>query len=353
MASRFATLALLGIALALSAPVGGASAATTLGSVEADGPPTAYACESCPAGAPVGFRQFALQGSVVEAPEPGVLVSARVVARRLAGTEPPRIAVLRPSGGVGATIVGSAPVPVSAPGAALHDVGALHLAVEPGDVLGFLFRAREVSLGAVARPKPDGAVVSFTEPCGPCGADAGTGFQLLFEGSVEPDDDGDGLGDESQDPDLGGLLDGFDDGDLLGSDEFLDEDSDEFGPDADGRARRPRRLRLLEVRNAADGSVTLRLAVPRAGRLRAVATVAARARRRVVAAGRATATRAGRVRLRVRPTGAGRRLIDRRDGVRARLVVEFVPRAGGRVLLRRPIPLEAPPTRRDASRGRS
>ena len=56
--------------------------------------------------------------------------------------------------------------------------------------------------------------------------DGGTGSELLFDAEVEPDVDADGLGDESQDPDGGGLgldweddwFDDFDDGDELDED---------------------------------------------------------------------------------------------------------------------------------------
>jgi hypothetical protein len=64
-----------------------------------------------------------------------------------------------------------------------------------------------VSLGtqevSAARPTPDGAIRSFTGPCDPCGMDGGTGTEILFGAIVAPD--ADGMGDESQDPDGGGL----------------------------------------------------------------------------------------------------------------------------------------------------
>ena len=41
--------------------------------------------------------QFALRDAAVQAPEDGVLVAAGVHAKRIAGGEPPRIAVLRPA----------------------------------------------------------------------------------------------------------------------------------------------------------------------------------------------------------------------------------------------------------------
>ena len=101
--------------------------------------------------------------------------------------------------------------------------------------------------------------------------DGGTGVELLLDAVVEPDVDADGLGDESQDPDGGGLgmdweddwFDDFDEGDEL--DEDFDEDA------AHGGAAR---LRLLDVdrRPRGDGA-TLLLRVPRAGRLSAAITL--------------------------------------------------------------------------------
>ena len=82
---------------ALTVGASRADAATFLGSQDTSAPPDAFACDGCPRRASsVGFRQFALRQATVEAPEAGVLVSASVNARRIAGTEAPRIAVLRP-----------------------------------------------------------------------------------------------------------------------------------------------------------------------------------------------------------------------------------------------------------------
>jgi hypothetical protein len=329
MAFRLAVPALTAVLVpALSLGTQRADAATVLGSPDAAAPPAGFACAACKAGSAVGFRQLALQGATVEAPEGGVLVSARVYAKRIAGSEAPRIAVLRPADGITATIVDSAAVPVSSRGGALHEVADLHLAVEPGDSLGFLFRAGQVDLGARKRPTPDGAVVSFALPCGPCGVDGGTGTELLLSSTLEPDYDGDLLGDESQDPDGGGAF----------LDEALGEPLDEAVYD-DEQPRRARRgpLRLVRVTRGNAGGATLLLATPRAGRLTAAATAPARRRstrartaRRTIALGRARSTRAGRVRLRLRPSRAGRRLLARRGRLRTRLVVGFDPARGRR-----------------------
>ena len=66
-----------------------------------------------------------------------------------------------------------------------------------------MFRRGEVDLGVRNRANPDGAVVSFG------GQSGGTGSELLLDGTIEPDFDGDLLGDETQDPDGGGA--GFED----------------------------------------------------------------------------------------------------------------------------------------------
>jgi hypothetical protein len=89
-----------------------ADAASQLGSPDTSALPDAFACAECPPGASVGLQQFALRGALTEAPEDGVLVSASVYAKRIAGAEQPRIAVLRPveDGGAGVSVVASAPL---------------------------------------------------------------------------------------------------------------------------------------------------------------------------------------------------------------------------------------------------
>ena len=341
MAFRLAALALFA-ALVLTPALASADAraATTLGSTDTSLTPERFWCASasCP-GAEIGLRQLALAGALVEAPEEGVLVSASAYARRIGGSAPPRVVVLRPAAGIGATIVASASLPVTAAGGARAVAGNLHLPVEPGDALGFLFRSGEVDLGVRNRANPDGAVVTFGSPCAPCGQNGGTGSELLFAGTIEPDFDGDLLGDESQDPDGGGAFQDegvdplFDEG--LGEEVFDEETGG--GPDA----KRPRRLRLLKVTPRRDG-VDLVLAVPMPGRLSAVASVAATRKRPgasarvVIAAARTRVKKAGRVRLALRPSRPGRRLLRTRGAARARLAVTLrVPRGRDRTLTAR------------------
>jgi hypothetical protein len=339
MTARIRTLP-LAAALLVTMALGAqrADASTYLGSPDTSADPQGYVCAACPAGASMGFRQFALRGATVEAPENGVLVAASVHAKRIAGTAQPRIAVLRQADedGVGVTIVDSAPVPVSAPAGALHEVEGLQLRVEEGDSIGFLFAAGEVDLGIRMRPRPDGAIQSFVQPCQPCGTDGGTGTELLFDAVVEPDVDEDGLGDESQDPDGGGLgLDWEDDWfeDFAEGDEF-DEDFDD-----DSSAAR-RRLRLLGVKRRPQGA-TLLLRVPKGGRLSAAIT---RPENRLTGAGpfltiltgdKRVRRGGGRVRLRVNSTTPGARVLARRPRLRTKVVVSLVPRKGPlKVLMR-------------------
>ena len=246
MNPRLAVLSLAAaLALALFLGAARADASTILGSPDTSAAPDGFVCATCPAGTSVGFVQFARRGAAVQAPEDGVLVAASVYAKRIAGSEPPRIAVLRPDedGGVGVTVVESAPLPVSSPTGALHEVDALDLPVQEGDSVGFLFRTGEVDLGVRRRPQPDGAIQSFSLPCEPCGMDGRTGVELLLDALVEPDVDEDGQGDESQDPDGGGLgMDWEDDWfeDFEEGDE-LDEDLED-----DASPRERRRIRLLD-----------------------------------------------------------------------------------------------------------
>jgi hypothetical protein len=317
-----------------------AEAATYLGSPDTGAAPDAYACPACPATGPVGVQQFALRGVDVEAPDSGVLTAASVHAKRIAGTEPPRIAVLRPAGdgGAGVTVVDSAPLPVSSPAGALHEVENLHLPMQTGDSIGLLFARGEVELGVRNRPRPDGAIQSFATPCGPCGMDGGTGTELLLDGVLEPDVDGDGLGDESQDPDGGGLgmdweedwFEDFEEGDEL------DEDLlDESAPAA------RRRLRLLDVDRRRGRGATMLLRVPRAGRLSAAITLPANRRTGAgpfitILTGDMRVKRAGRVRLQLDSTVPGARVLARRPRLRTKAVVSLLPRPEGalKVLMR-------------------
>ncbi|HMB19154.1 MAG TPA: hypothetical protein VKO41_07565, partial [Gaiellaceae bacterium] len=88
MPVRRPTLALAAaLVLGLLAGVQRADAATVLGSADPSARPKAFVCAvyACPAGKSVGFRQLALHGSDVEVNGPGVLVSARVNAKRITG----------------------------------------------------------------------------------------------------------------------------------------------------------------------------------------------------------------------------------------------------------------------------
>jgi hypothetical protein len=320
------------ILLALFVGVQRADAASYLGSPDSAAAPDAYVGGAFPPGTSVGFQQFALRGATTEAPEDGVLVSASVYAKRIAGTEEPRIAVLRPAEGrsAGVRVVDSAPLPVSSPSGALHEVEDLRLSMETGDSVGFLFRTGEVELGTRTRPRPDGAIQSFTQPCDPCGMDGGTGVELLYDAVVEPDVDGDGLGDETQDPDGGGLgeeweadwFEDFDEGDLL--DEDFEED--------DFPAAR-RRLRLLDVERLRGGGASALLRVPKAGRLSAAITRPDNLRTGAgpfltILTGDMRVKRPGRVRLRLTATPPGARVLARRKRVRTKVVASLLPRNG-------------------------
>lgn len=324
--------------LAVAALLVGAStadAATFLGSPDTSAAPDAWACAACPpGGAPLGFRQFALRDATVDSPEDGVITSVSVHARRMAPGEEPQVVVLRPAGedGVAAAIVGAAPVPVAGEGRVQLDN--LHLPIRRGDSIAFVFRPGEVDLGVRTRARPDGAVQSFSTPCDPCGMDGGTGTELLLDAVVEPDVDADGMGDESQDPDGGGLgMDWQDDwfDDFEAGDE-LDED---FAVGT--RARRlPTELRLVDADRR-----TLLITAPKAGRVTASITLPGNRRTgegpfTTILTGETRVKRPGRVRLRLKPTPAGERLLTRsRKRVRTKAVVAYFPRKASLELLMR------------------
>ncbi len=303
---------------------GRADAASFLGSLDPSATPDGWACEACPAGETMGFRQFALRGAIVETPEDGVLVSADVFAKRLSGIESPRIAVLRPDrDGVNLQVVDSAPITVTSAEGELVQAGDLHLAVERGDAVGLLFRAGEVDLGVRERPRPDGAVQWFTTPCDPCGSDGGTGVELLFDATVEPDVDTDGMGDETQDDDGGGL--GFD----WVDDWFADYDA---GEELDAPAPRVApTLALLDL-----GRRSALLTVPKAGRVNVSVTLPANRRTgagpfTTILTGEGRARRAGRVRVRLTSTGAAK--LGKHP--RTKVVVAYFPRRSTLELLMR------------------
>jgi hypothetical protein len=329
---------------ALSVGASRADAASFLGSQDTSATPDGFACGDCPAGADVGFRQFALRQATVEAPEDGVLTSAGVNARRVAGVDAPRIAILRPGAdGVSLSVVGSAPLPLTGEVSYVDD---LHLPMQRGDSLGFLYRAGEVALGIRNRPRPDGAVQSFTQPCAPCGMDGGTGTELLFDAVLEPDVDTDGLGDETQDPDGGGLgmdweddwFRDFDSGDSLDDADDADEDV------AGGRSSRgsrpvPKDLRLLES-DRRGTRTSLLISAPKSGMVSASVTLPGSQKTgagpfTTILTGSKRVKHPGRVRLRLSSTPAGSRVLARRKHVRTKVVVAYFPKRSTLSLLMR------------------
>jgi hypothetical protein len=328
------------LALALLALASSAEAATSFGSPDPGAEPQGFACAvfACPAGASVGFRQFALLRADTEATEPGVLTSARVNAKRLRGADQPRIVVLRPAedDGIGVLLGPFAPVPVVSAEAAVHEATNMHLPVEPGDSIGLLLPAGQVDLGVRTRPQPDGAVQLFTEPCGPCSTDGGTGRELLFGATVEPDDDQDGLGDESQDPDLGVGDELFEEDE---GDDWFDELEEDEGDEPFAR-RRGGQLRLLGIDRARDGDPVVKLRTPGRGVVSATVTTSGGRWDRGIPKTIGTAeevrsTRAGRVRLRVELSPAGRRMLMKDGRQRAVVVVAHRSRSDFDVAMRR------------------
>ena len=135
----------------------GAGAATDLGSTDPGAAPDSFICAGCGPEVNIGFRQFALRGPRSRLRKRGC--SSRL-GRTPDGSPGPRsrgLWCLRPAARVGAAVVASAPLPVTSPGGALHEVTDLHLPVEFGDVLGFVFRTGHVDLGIRRVPRPDGA----------------------------------------------------------------------------------------------------------------------------------------------------------------------------------------------------
>jgi hypothetical protein len=330
---------------ALTVGASRADAASFLGSQDTSATPDGFACADCAPGLDVGFRQFALRQATVEAPEDGVLTSAGVNARRIAGVEAPRIAVLRPGAdGVSLSVVASAPLALTGEVSYVDD---LHLPMKRGDSLGFLYRTGEVALGVRNRPRPDGAVQSFTQPCGPCGMDGGTGTELLFDAVLEPDVDTDTLGDESQDPDGGGLGMNWEDdwfSDFEAGDKLDDFDDDVDVGDRRARGDRrphavPKELRLLES-DRRGTRTSLLISAPKAGMVSASVTLPGSQKTgagpfTTILTGQKRVKRPGRVRLTLSSTPAGSRVLARRAHVRTKVVVAYFPRRSTLSLLMR------------------
>ena len=158
-----------------------------------------------------------------------------------------------------------------------------------------------------------------------------------YDAVVEPDVDEDGLGDETQDPDGGGL--GLDwEDDWFEDFEEGDELDDYIGADAAPAARR--RLRLLDVKRLRGGGASLLLRVPKRGRLRAGVTLPANRRTGAgpfltILTGDLRVKRAGRVRLRLASTPPGARVLSRRRSVRTKVVASLLRRDGQLNLLMR------------------
>jgi hypothetical protein len=341
MAVRRTTLAFAAaLLLALLVGVQRAEAATVLGSVDPSQPPEAFACAvyACPTGKSVGLRQLALHGSDVVVEEAGVLVSARVNAKRIGGGEQPRIAVLKPAeeNDIAVRVAGFAPVPIVSSDAATHEVQDLHIPVEVGDSIGFLLPAGQVDLGTRTRRQPDGTVQWFIEPCGVCHMDGGTGRELLFDATIEPDEDEDGLGDDTQDPDFG-LED--EETDPLEEDEF-DDWFDELEEDEaeEPTSRRAGRLRLLDLDRTRNGNLWVTVGAPGAGRLGGVVTTSAGrwdiGVPRTIGVGESRAKRAAKVRVPLRLSRAGKRMTRQPGRQRARIVVYHLSRGGIKVTMR-------------------
>jgi hypothetical protein len=336
-------------AAALTVGAARADAATFLGSQDTSATPDTYACADCAPGVDVGFRQFALRQATVEAPEDGVITTASVNARRIAGVDPPQLAVLRPSdaGGVQLTVVASTPITIN--GAVSH-ADDLHLPMRRGDSLGFLYRTGEVALGVRTRQRPDGAVQSFTLPCAPCGMDGGTGTELLLDAVLEPDVDQDSLGDETQDPDGGGLGAGWTDDwfrDYDSGDRLDDAPTQDFGDSRNGGSQEspakkrkvPKDLRLLES-DRRGTHTSLLISAPKAGMVSASVTLPGNAKTgagpfTTILTGAKRVKHAGLVRLKLTSTPAGVRLLARHKHVRTKVVVAYFPRHSTLSLLMR------------------
>jgi hypothetical protein len=184
--------------------------------------------------------------------------------------------------------------------------------------------------------------------------DGGTGTELLLDAVLEPDVDTDGLGDETQDPDGGGLgadwqddwFKDFDAGDRL--DDEDDEDTADSGDSRGGDDRRsgrnkshrvPKDLRLLQS-DRRGTRTSLLITAPKAGMVSASVTLPGDQKTgagpfTTILTGEKRVKRPGRVRLTLSSTPAGSRVLARRKHVRTKVVVAYFPKKSALELLMR------------------
>jgi hypothetical protein len=182
----------LAVTCAALAMASSASAAVTIGGTF---PPSTFACSGgtlLQSGSPAG--QYA-------APFAGVLTSWSVQAG--AGPSQRKLKVARPAGGNSFTIVGESDLRTPTPNA-LNSYP-VRIPVQPGDVIGFFLSAIG-ECGVVPAPgysyhesngdPAPGTTSAFNGPLDD------PGIQLDVSATLEPDCDGDGFGDDTQDQDL-------------------------------------------------------------------------------------------------------------------------------------------------------
>ena len=181
---------------ALLALPASASASSTLGSDLSQQPNAAFSClllGSCTT------AQTALPGHTLTAPADGVIVRWRVRAEPLAGATL-RLRVLRPGAG-GYTGAGATVYQPVGNGVSTFDA---QLPVQAGDIVAF--DGNFSALDRAWRYPVTGAATQRWDPILGQGALAlglaGPPAELLANADIEADVDGDGLGDETQDPDI-------------------------------------------------------------------------------------------------------------------------------------------------------
>ena len=145
------------------------------------------------------FLQTTSPGNRYAAPSAGVITSWR----HQAGSSPPelRLKVARPTGGNRYTITGQSSFEDPDPNV-VNTFGGVRIPVRAGDVIGFAVRVS----GSCGRASATGYGTSNNGSDVPPGTNAEFTpvpmFQLSVSATLEPDCDGDGLGDETQDPDI-------------------------------------------------------------------------------------------------------------------------------------------------------
>jgi hypothetical protein len=191
-----------GIALGLILAVLALAAPTSAGAAAQIGTTFPGATGSC--GENFTALQTTSAASSYAAPAAGVITSWSVHPE-VASPTALKFKVGRAAGGNDFTIVGESPPKVPTPGV-LNTYTDVRIAVHPGDMIGYYADLAPMTFTACGKTDSNFAARNVTGDQAPGTTATYSGlvpsFQISFSALLEPDCDGDGFGDETQDPNV-------------------------------------------------------------------------------------------------------------------------------------------------------